>query len=135
MKKHPIWFLIIGIFILIVPTAIYFGFLASRMQEEYVVLMSSGGIITAGGMYGANAIPEEMKFSGLYKMSARSFTLLSVITIVQKFIYQIIGLAATFIVCFVIFSILKEMWKNGRRRKQSSELAKEVSRNVVESIK
>lgn len=135
MKKHPIWFLIIGIFILIVPTSVYFGFLASKMQEEYIVLMSSGGVITCGGMYGASVIPEKVKFSGLYKLSVRSFTLLTAITLVEKFIFQILGLIATFIVCFIIFSILKECWKNGRRRKENTQLAEEISRNITKTSK
>lgn len=116
MKKKYIWYLIIGIIILIVPCSVYLGFLIPKMSEEYITLMSSGGIIASGGMYGASVIPDKVKFSGLYKLSARSFTLLVVITLVQEFIIQILGFVATFIVCFIIFSILKELYKEGRRK-------------------
>lgn len=135
MRKSPIWFLIIGIFILIVPTAVYLGFLIPQMQEEYVVLLSSGGVIAGGGMYGANIISEKIKFVGLYKLTAKSFTLLICITLVQEFIMEIIFLIAVFIVSFVIFSILKEIYKNERRRNKNAELADEITRNVIETIK
>lgn len=134
MKKHPILFLIVGIIILIVPTIIYLCFLIPKMQEEYVALMSSGGIITCGGMYGANAIPEKIKYSGLYKLSARSFTLLIVTVLVQEFIMKIIFLIATFILSYIIYRIFKEAWKNARRRKENAELAKEISRSIVKDI-
>lgn len=135
MKKHPIWYLIIGIFILIVPTAVYLGFLIPQMKEEYIALLSSGGVIAGGGMYGASAIPEKVKFSSLYKLSARSFTILTCITLVQEFIMEIIFLVATFIVSFIIFSILKEIWKNARRKNENAELAKEIARNIAETTK
>lgn len=135
MKKKPIWFLIIGIAVLIIPTAVYLTFLVPQLKEEYIVLMSSGGVITGGGMYGASLIPKKVKYSGLYKLSARSFTLLTVTTLVQEFIVELIGLVAVFIVSFVIFCMLKEAWKNGRRRKENSELAREIARNIAEASK
>lgn len=133
MKKKPIWFLVVGIIILIVPTLIYLCFLLPQLKEEYIVLMSSGGVIAGGGMYGAQIIPEKIKYSGLYKTSARSFTLLTVITLVQEFIMEIIGLVAVFILSFIIFSILKEAWKNARRRKENTEFAEEIARNIVKT--
>lgn len=135
MKKKPILFLIIGIAVLIIPTSIYLVFLIPQLKEEYIVLMSSGGVIVSGGMYGASIIPEKVKFSGLYKLSAKSFTLLTVITLVQEFIVELIGLVAVFIVSFVVFCMLKEAWKNGKRRKENSELASEVARNIVKASK
>lgn len=133
MKKKPIWFLIIGIAVLIIPTVIYLCFLVPQMKEEYLVLMSSGGVIAGGGMYGAEIIPEKVKYSSLYKTSARSFTLLTVITLVQEFIMEIIGLVAVFILSFIIFSLLKEMWKNARRRKENTEFAEEIARNIAKT--
>ena len=134
MKKKPIWFLVIGIIVLIVPTSIYLGFLIPQLKEEYIVLMSSGGVIAGGGMYGAQIIPEKVKYSSLYKTSARSFTLLTVITLVQEFIMEIIGLVAVFIISFIIFSILKETWKNARRRKENTEFAEEIARNIAKTF-
>lgn len=133
MRKRPIWYLIIGIFVLVVPTVVYLCFLVPQMKEEYISLMSSGGVITAGGMYGASVIPEEVKFSSMYKLSARSFTLLTVTVLVQEFIMQIVWLIAIFIVSFIIFSILKEMWKNARRKNENSEFAREIARNITKT--
>ena len=131
MKKNPIWFLIIGIIILIVPTVVYLIFLIPQMKEEYIVLMSSGGAITGSGLSAANLIPEKMKSSKLLKLSAKSFTLLTALTLVQEFLMQIIGLIAVFIISFIIFSIFKGAYINARRRKENTELAKEVARTVT----
>ena len=135
MKKHPIWFLIIGIFILVVPTAIYLAFLIPQMSEEYNVLMASGGIIGGAGFYGAQRIPEKVKYSGLFKLAANSFTTMTIITLINKFIMKLMGLAAVFIICFIIFIILKGAWKNGRRKKENTELATEIARNIAEITK
>lgn len=134
MKKNPIIYLIMGIVILIVPTVIYLCFLIPQMSEEYNILMASGGVISLGGMYGANAIPDKVKFGALYKTAAKSFTLLVAITLVEKFIMQIIGLICTFVASYIIFIIFKEIWKNARRRKQNTELAKEVAQGVALNI-
>lgn len=131
MKKHPIIYLIIGFIILIVPTVIYLCFLIPQMSEEYNILMASGGVISLGGMYGASAIPNKVKFGTLYKTAAKSFTLLTAITLVEKFIMQIIGVICTFIASYIIFIIFKEIWKNARRRKQDIELAKEVAQSIT----
>lgn len=133
MKKRPVIYLIIGIIILIVPTLIYLCFLIPKLTDEYKILMASGGIIGAGGFYGASAIPEKLKGSGMYKLAANSFTILSIITVVQKFIYQIILLVGLFILCFIIFKIFIEVWKNARRKKENTELAEEIARNIVKS--
>lgn len=131
MNKYPIIILLIGIAVLIIPTSVYLCFLIPEMKEEYIILMSSGGVIGAGGMYGANMIPDKVKFSALYKMSARSFTLLTVFTLIQEFYLQILFLVVVFIISFIIFSILKEWYKNAKRRKQNAELAKEIARNLT----
>lgn len=130
MKKKYIWFLVLGIFILIVPTAIYLGFLIPRLSEEYNVLMASGGVIGGSGMYGTTKIPEKTKYSGMYKLASTSFTLLTVITLVEKFIMQIVGVVALFIVCFIAYKIFLEAYRNGRRRYENAELAKEISRSI-----
>lgn len=138
-KQHkpmnPIWFLIIGIFILIVPTAIYMGFLIPTMKEEYQILMASGGAIGSAGLFGANMIPETAKYGTLYKTASKSMTLLVVITLVQEFIKELIGLAAVFVVSYLIFIIMKGLWKDGKRVKENKQLAKEVSRGVIEATK
>lgn len=135
MKKHPVLILIIGIFILIVPTFVYLVFLIPQLSEEYNILMASGGVIGGFGMYGATKIPEKVKYSGLFKLAANSFTILTVITLVQNFIIEIVGCIAIFIVCFIIFKILLEVWRDAKRRKQNVELAKEIARNITESSK
>lgn len=135
MKKHPIWFLIIGIFILVVPTVIYLCFLIPKLSEEYNILMASGGVIGGAGFYGAQKIPEKVKYGSLFKLAANSFTTLTVLTLVNQFIMQLIGLVATFIISFIIFIILKGAWKDGRRKKENAELATEIARSVNEITK
>lgn len=135
MKKHPIIYLFIGIGILIIPTLIYLIFLVPKLTEEYNVLMASGGVIGSAGLYGAQKIPEGLKYGKLFKLAANSFTIMIVITLVNKFIMEIIGLIAVFVISFIIFMVLKGAWKNGRRRNENNELAKEISRNIAETIK
>lgn len=135
MKKHPILYLIIGIIILIVPTAIYLSFLIPAMSETYNVLMASGGIIGGAGFYGANRIPKEIKYSGLFRLAANSFTVLMIITLVQEFALQLIGLAVVFIISFIIFMILKGAWKNGKQRLRDERLAAKITRNITETLK
>ena len=135
MNKHPIWYLIIGIIILIVPTAIYLGFLIPTMSAEYNVLMASGGIIGGAGFYWTSRIPKDIKYSGLFKLATNSFTILSIVTLVQEFALRLIGVVITFIISFIIFIIFKGAWKNGRERLKNEKLAEEVARNVAENIK
>lgn len=134
-KMRPIGFLIIGIALLVIPAGIYLGFLIPKLTDEYIVLLSSGGVIGGGGLFGASMIPEKTKWGTLYKTASKSFTLLVVITLVQKFIKQLIGLAAVLVVSYILFIIFKELWKNARRRKEDLELAEEVARATSESIK
>ena len=61
MKKHPNWYLVIAIAVLVVPTAVYLAFLIPKLTEEYNVLMASGGVIGGAGYYGAQKIPEKIK--------------------------------------------------------------------------
>ena len=60
MKNHPVFYLIIGVFVLIVPTTIYLCFLVPKLSEAYNVLMASAGVIGGAGMYGASKIPEKI---------------------------------------------------------------------------
>lgn len=135
MKKRPVFYLVFGIIILLVPTAIYLVFLVPKLTQEYNILMASGGVIGGFGFYGASKIPEKLKYSGLFKTSANAFTAFTVITIVQKFIMQLIGLCATFLISFIIFKILMEAYKNAKQRIRDSELAKEIARNIAETTK
>lgn len=134
-KIKPIWFLIMGIAILIIPTAIYLAFLIPRMKDEYIILMASGGVIGGAGMFGTDMIPEATKYGSLYKTASRSFTLMTVIALVQKFIGQIIGLAIVFAVCYIIFLIFRELWRNGKRAKENAELAEEITRGITQNTK
>ena len=134
-EMNPVWFLVIGIVVLIVPTAVYLGFLIPQLKEEYIILMSSGGVIAGGGMYGAEMIPEKVKYSSLYKTSARSFTLLTVITLVQDFIPQLIGLAIVLVVSYIIFMMMRSLYKDGKQARADKRLAKEVARGITEAVK
>ena len=134
-KIKPIWFLIIGLIILIVPTAIYLGFLIPRMSEEYIILMSSGGAIGGAGMLGTHVIPEKTKYGALYKTASKSFTLLVVITLIQEFIKQLIGLAAVMVISYIVFLIFKEAWKNARHAQENLELTEEITRSISEALK
>lgn len=132
-KMRPAWYLVIGIVILLVPSAIYLGFLIPRLTDEYIILMSSGGVIGGAGMFGSSMIPEKTKFGTLYKTASKSFTLLVVIALVQEFIAELIGLAVVFVVSYIIFLIFKELWKNGKRAKENGELAEEIARGIAQT--
>lgn len=135
MNKHPWLYIVFGVFFLLVPTAIYLAFLVPKMSAEYNALMASGGIIGGAGLYGVEKIPDYIKGSSLYKLAGKSFTLMSVIILVEKFIIQIIGCVATFIVSFIVFKIFMSCYKNAKRRIENGELAREVARAVTESAK
>lgn len=135
MRKHPIWFLIIGIFILIIPTVVALCIVIPQMQERYVILMSSGGIITGSGMFGASKIPDKVKYSGLYKLSANAFSLMTGILLVKEFIIEILMIATIFIASFIIYKVLKEAWKDGKRKLEIDELAGKISQGVNQSSK
>lgn len=135
MKKHPILYIFIGLIFLFVPTIIYLCFLVPEMSEQYNILMASGGVIGGFGFFGASKIPENTKYGSLLKLAANSFTTMTVLTLVNEFIMQIIGLACVIIVSLIIFLFLKGRYKDARRRKQNSELAEEVARSIVETTK
>lgn len=130
MKKNPIWILLIGIFILIVPVSIYLGFIIPKLEERYIILTASSGMVSGAGMGAAMAVPEKWKYSSLYKLSIKSATLLIASTLVNEFYIHLIGVIATFIVSYIIYRILKGVWKNERRRKENRELAEEIARNI-----
>lgn len=134
-EMNPVWFLVIGIVVLIVPTAVYLGFLIPQLKEEYDILLASGGVIGVGGMYGAEMIPEKVKFGALYKTSARSFTLLTVITLVQDFIPQLIGLAIVLVVSYIVFMMMRSLYKDGKQFRADKRLAKEVARGITEAAR
>lgn len=133
MKKHPIWYLIIGIFILIVPTIIYLCFLIPKLSEEYNILMASGGVIGGVGLYGTSKIPEKIKYSSLMKLAGNAFTILTVTAVIEKFIIEIIGLIIVIIISYIIFAIFKELWKDGKQKNRNSELAEEIARNITKN--
>lgn len=135
MSKHPIIYIIIGIAILLIPTIIYLCFLVPKLSEEYNVLMASGGIIGGSGFYAASQIPEKLKYSSLFKLATNSFTILTIILIVEKFIIHLIGLGFTFIISYIIFILLKGVYKNARRKNDNRELAEEISRNINKTSK
>lgn len=135
MKKHPIWYLIIAISILIIPTTIYLCILVPQLSEEYNVLMASGGVVGGAGLYGASKISDKVKHGSLFKTAANSFTMLTVTVLVEEFIIELVGIVAVFVVCFVIFKILVEVWRNATRRKENGELAREIARNLNETSK
>ena len=135
MKKRYIWFLVSAILVLVVPTVVYLFFLIPKLEDEYIMLMSSGGVIGGAGMYAANAIPDKVRFSSLFKTSARSFTILTVTILVEKFINELIGLAITIILSYIAYKILMEVYHDRKRSQQSSELAQEIARNIDATTK
>lgn len=135
MKKKYIWFLVSAIFVLVVPTVVYLFFLIPKLEDEYIMLMSSGGVIGGAGMYAANAIPDKVRFSSLFKTSARSFTILTVTILVEKFINELIGLAITIILSYIAYKILMEVYHDRKRSQQSTELAQEIARNIDATTK
>ena len=135
MRKHPLWWAIIAWSVLIIPTLIYLIILVPKLSEEYNVLMASGGVIGGAGLYGAEKITDKLKFSGMYKLAARSFTIMTVITIVEKFIIELIGLVAVFIISYITFKVLMEVYRNATRRKECKDLRNEVASILVESSK
>ena len=135
MSKHPILWAILAVIVLIAPTVVYLCFLVPVMSAEYNTLMASRGKIGGSGFYGSSKIPDTIKNAGLFKLAANSFSIFIITLLVQKFIVQIIGLAATFVVSFIAFKILMECYRNAKRRKQNAELAEQVARNVAESTK
>ena len=134
-KMNPIWFLVIGIFFLIVPAAIYLGFLIPQMSEEYSVLMASGGAVGGAGLFGTEMISEKVKYGALFKTASKSFTLLVVLTLVQDFMNQILGLIAVLIVSYIIFVIMKGLWRDGKQRKQNKQLAADIAQSIASSTK
>lgn len=134
MKKHPILYLILSIVVLIIPTTTYLCFLIPKLSEEYNVLMSSAGIIGGAGIYGASKIPDTIKFSSMYKLASNAFSLMAVTVLVEKFIIQLVGLTAVFVLSFIAYKILLEVYRNGKRRKQNEELAREISRSSAKTI-
>ena len=129
----PIWFLVIGICVLIIPTAIYLGFLIPQLKEQYQILMSSAGVVGGGGLFGAEAIPEKVKYGTLFKTASKTFTALVCLTLVQDFLPQILGLIATFFVCYIVFMIMRSMWKDGKQKLANADLAEKVARGITES--
>lgn len=132
---NPIWFLVIGICILIIPTAIYLGFLIPKMSEEYIILMSSAGVVGGSGMFGTEMIPEKVKFGALFKTASKAFTALVCLTLVQDFLPAILGLLAVFAVSFIIFKIMRSLYKDGKQKRANADLAKEVARGITEGTK
>lgn len=127
--------MILGLFILIVPTVLYLCFLVPKMKEEYLVLMSSGGVICPAGLTIAKNIPKESKFSSIAKLAVNSTTLLITIALVQKFVNQLIVLAIIIVVSVIFYSLLKLKYKIDRERYKNAELAREVARNLNEAVK
>lgn len=135
MKKRPYLFIVIGVLFFIIPPTIYLCFLIPQLSERYNALMSSAGILAAGGMYGSEKIPENFKFSGLFKLSSKSFTILTVIVIVEEFIIKLVGLAAVIIIGYIIYRICMEGYKNAREQINNSKLATEIARNINKNTK
>lgn len=135
MKKHPIIFKLIGIFLLLAPTIVYLCFLVPVLKEEYNVLMASGGIIGGSGYYGISKIPETFTNSKLFKLSSSVFTTLIVITIVSEFIKELVLLVFIMMISYILYKIFSELYLKYRRKKENEELAREITSSVINSIK
>lgn len=130
MKKHPWIVLVLAILVLTVPTILYLIWLVPQLSAEYTSLLASAGIIGGAGTYGANAIPDEVKYGTLFKTASKAYTMLIVLTIVEKFLNKLILLGAILILSYIIFKILIDIWHTLRRRKENGQLATEIARNL-----
>lgn len=135
MRKKPILFLVLGLFLLIVPTIIYLCFLVPQLSEEYNILMASGGVIGGSGLYGTSKISDKIKYSGWYKTSCSTFTILTVITLVEKFIMKLIFLVVCILLSLIAYKICKELYKKYRRIKENEQLAKTITQNIANCSK
>lgn len=133
MKKYPLLYKIIGIAFLVIPTIIYLCFLVPKLTEEYNILMASGGVIGGAGYYGASKITDKVKNSGLYKTTCNVFTTLTLITIVEKFIMQLIFLVVTMLLSYIIYKIFSGLYLKYRRQKENAELAEKITQNIIKS--
>lgn len=131
MKKHPLWYLVIGFVLLIVPSVVYMCFLLPQLKEEYNILLASGGVLGGFGYYGASKIPESVKYSGLFKTASRAYTTLIFGTLIQDFLPQIIWLLVIAVTSIILFVVFKELYKNAKRRLENKELASEISRSLT----
>lgn len=132
MNKKHYWYIVFGVIILVAPTIVYLCFLIPSLSERYNALMSSGGIIGGAGFYGSSKIPESKRSSGLFKLAANSFTTMIIVLMVEEFIKQIIGLAATVVVSLILFKILMGLYENGKRKREKTEFAEQVARNITQ---
>lgn len=133
--KKPIIALVCGIVILILPTFIYLCFLIPKMSSEYNALMASGGVISGGGLYGASQIPEKLKYAGLFKTASKSFSIAVTVYLIQDFVTELIVLFIIFMASYIIFYILREVYRNGKQLYREKRLAGEISRSFNEHIK
>lgn len=133
--KKPIIALIIGIAILVLPTTIYLFWLIPKMSQEYNALMASGGVITGAGLYGANAIPEKLRYAGLFKTATKSFSIAVTVYLIQDFVTELVVLFVIFLASYIIFYILREVYRNGRQIYREKRLSSEIARSLNEHIK
>lgn len=134
MKKKYMIFLIIGVVILVVPTAVYLCFLIPKLTERYNTLMASAGVLGGFGYIGASQIPDKFKYSGLFKSAANSFTTMVIIMLIQEFIKEIVLLGFVIVTSVILFCVFKEIYKNGRRREENRELATEIARSISKDV-
>lgn len=130
MKKHPIWYMVIGIAILVIPSVCYLFWLVPQLSEEYNVLMASGGIIGTSGLYLSDKIPDGWNHSKILKFISKGFTMLTFMTLVEKFWTKIVILLVIVIFSVSAYVIFKEVYRNAKRRIENTELATEVARSV-----
>lgn len=135
MHKHIWLYLVIGISILVIPTVVYLIWLIPQLSEYYNTLLASGGIISCAGYIGTIKIPDSFNNSKLLKLASGSFTILATITVVQEFIGELIFLAVIAIISFIIFKIFLGVYKNAKRKRENTELAEEISRNIIKNSK
>lgn len=135
MKKHPFLYMIVGLAFLLIPTIIYLVYLIPMLNEEYNVLMASGGVIGSSGLYLTDKIPESWVHSKILKFASKSFTLLTVMTLIEKFYMQILGLLVVIVASIIVFYIFKGLYANGKRKIEDERLADTVARSVAEAIK
>lgn len=135
MNKHPILYKLLGLFFLIIPTVIYLIFLVPQLSEEYNILMSSAGILGGSGFYASSKIPETFETSGLIKLASKSFTLFVVVSLVEKFIMQILFLCVTIVISYIVYKIFDIIYKKKKKVLEDEQLANKITSSIVENIK
>ena len=97
--------------------------------------MASGGVIGGAGYYGTSKITDKVKYSGLYKTACNTFTTLTLITIVEKFIMSLVFLVVTILLSYILYKIFTELYHKYRRLLENEQLATKITSSIINGSK